>query len=709
MPQKLWGKIIVFILVLLSSSFLVACSENSPTPTFSLDKNRLKLAFATPELPGHTDDIVAMAFSPDGKILATGSNDTSIRLWSVEKGTELKTLNGFSEPVYSFYFTSNGKYLITWEDDRVRIWSVSSGQLITSVEGDLKAISPQSTNLVTYKYNWGDTVTTYTLWSLEKGEKLDEVKTDTFYDIKYDHQNNVLLIERKNDSVEIISLKDKQPKTLSLASFKETNTLNPKDNLLVSFSYDEPKKVQVYSLNKQTVYKIEMAAERLYTEALSSKQNLLAVAAQYPQNSTLLLFKLSDKNFQYQIPIEKDEIPDSYLNAINQLTFSANEKYLAWINFKKELKVWSIEQNKEILSKKISAVDTPFAISLDEKILSVATEKGLFQIISLETGKELLTVKGKKHNVNAVAFSQDSQTLATGQGDGTIKLFSVPQGKETGKIEANQGEVKALTLAPNANLASGGEGNLIKFWSLADKKQVGEFQVSTSDVKKIVFSPNGEYLAVIGGGETINFHGKEVFRDKLEIWSLKSKQLVYELNELLDFNIYDVSFSPDSQNIAIGSGYEGDSALFFWNLDELIKSYQDENSDYRDNIIGSEDASIAVIFTPTNNLLLSSYGFGIKQASLKDFSHGVKIWSLDSKEEIRRIVTPKVLGWIALNLDGTKLFATSQDGTLRAWDFASGRELSITTAYSLNSVALAPNGKYIATGHYNGSVKLWIV
>ncbi len=69
----------------------------------------------------------SVSFSPDGKFLASGSDDKTVKLWSVESQKEVTTLQGHSSEVTSVAFSPDGKYLASGSKDKtVKLWSIQS-------------------------------------------------------------------------------------------------------------------------------------------------------------------------------------------------------------------------------------------------------------------------------------------------------------------------------------------------------------------------------------------------------------------------------------------------------------------------------------------------------------------------------------------------------------------------------------------------------
>lgn len=85
---------------------------------------------------GHEGSVVSVAFSPDGKTLASGSSDNTVKLWDVASGGEVRTLSGHTDWARSVAFSPDGRTLASGSgDETVKLWDVASGQEVRTLSG----------------------------------------------------------------------------------------------------------------------------------------------------------------------------------------------------------------------------------------------------------------------------------------------------------------------------------------------------------------------------------------------------------------------------------------------------------------------------------------------------------------------------------------------------------------------------------------------
>ena len=115
------------------------------------------------DIKAHNSFVLSISFNPDGKLLASGSYDKTIKLWEVPSGKLIKTLEGHEADVKSVSFSPDGKLLASGSYDKtIKLWEVPSGKLL-SVFFDPK-VTEEDCKGVTFKYiNEYGQVVTYTL------------------------------------------------------------------------------------------------------------------------------------------------------------------------------------------------------------------------------------------------------------------------------------------------------------------------------------------------------------------------------------------------------------------------------------------------------------------------------------------------------------------------------------------------------------------
>lgn len=177
-------------------------------------------------LSAHTDSIYALAVSPDGKIVATGSYDQRIKLWNADSGAEIRILSGHNGCVYGLSFRADGKILASASADRtIKLWDVESGARRDTLSQPLKeqytvAFSPDGKRLAAAGVD-----NRIRVWEISDDAK---ETTNPLLHSKFAHEGALLKVAFSSDGKTIISsAEDKTVKIWEADSMKERLVLEP--------------------------------------------------------------------------------------------------------------------------------------------------------------------------------------------------------------------------------------------------------------------------------------------------------------------------------------------------------------------------------------------------------------------------------------------------------------------------------------------------
>ncbi len=166
-----------------------------------------------PPCQGHVLPVFAVAFSPDGKTLASGSEDHTIRLWDLATSKEIHPLEGHQGAVRSVAFSPDRKLLATAGGDHiVRVWDVLTGKEVKQLQGEQHwiytiAFSPDGKTLAS-----GGLDGTVHLWEIATGEELHRfARNRTFvYQLVFSPDGKILAVSREDQLIRHIDLLDVQ-------------------------------------------------------------------------------------------------------------------------------------------------------------------------------------------------------------------------------------------------------------------------------------------------------------------------------------------------------------------------------------------------------------------------------------------------------------------------------------------------------------------
>ncbi len=331
----------------------------------------------------HSAEVRSVAFSPDGKTLASGSADDTIKLWDVVSGRQLRALKGHSDWVVSVAFSPDGKQLASgsW-DERIKIWDVASGSELRSLRhyGPITSVSfsPDGTLLASGS----------SLASTETGDIKDDiiriwdVASGTELRALTGHSYGVRSVAFSPDGKMLASGGDDRTiKLWDVAGGTELRTLRGHSTYVssVAFSPDGKTLASGSGVGDQTIklWDVRGGNELLTLKGHSSEVPSVAFS---PDGKTLVSCSLDGTIKLWDVASGSEmHTLAGHSNQVWSVAFNPNKKTLASGSSDASLKVWDVSSGKELGN----------LIALDEHDWVVITPEGLFDG-SPEAWKKLL-------------------------------------------------------------------------------------------------------------------------------------------------------------------------------------------------------------------------------------------------------------------------------------------------------------------------------
>ncbi len=457
---------------------------------------------------------LSAVFSPDGKTLAFGTADGVVKIWNTENWSERFSFHAHTNFVFALAISPDGRFLLTGSGNplnpslqgEVKLWDVETGQEQTTLKGMSQRVKSIAFSPKGDRVALGTLDGVAKLWSRPKvtGENAFKTNGKWVSSLATAGENGDLLL----GTGDLSSFKNPEAAARAMESSKGQKEENPS-------------KSQVLTQNAAT------SEKKILADALTDEVSCVAVA---PKGGYLAAGWLDpvhvEESGEAAIWNPKDGKEIARIKppkgGVTCLDFSRDGKLLAVGTSDYTVILWDVEAGREKMTcRGASEMISAALLSPDAKTLlgftnprfgsshtnvgrsifiPLVKQPGKIKRWEVSSGKESGEVESHVGGVYCALYSPDGTYVVTGGGDGLIKTWDPATLKEKSSLVGHTRPVAALAFAPDGEtlvsgtMAQSPESGELRFWDLTSGQSKLTLRTEGTGVAALAFAPNGKTL-----------------------------------------------------------------------------------------------------------------------------------------------------------------------------------------------------------------------
>ncbi|MFM6925937.1 MAG: caspase family protein [Ferruginibacter sp.] len=621
---------------------------------------------------GHAEDVSKIAISSDNRLLASGSWDKTVKIWDIASGKELKTLGNYPSWIRSVAFSPDGKLLVTGANKELRVNDLSAGgreifkQAVHTNDIDALAFSADGK------------------WLVSVSEIDNPAKNGDMFEIKLWNPSGMKLVKKMQGKGSVATLRFEENELLAIGGTQIFH-INVNTATITSTEQFETTGISKLSPNGKLIVRDGYDSQAT-ADVTEGQEDALDPADLFNSKGVATLAVIDRRSKQVIHTFKGQKA------SIKTIAFSPDSRYVVTGADDNTIFIYDL-QNMKLSAKLLDKMSYPAGLifTSDGKKLVSGNYDKVIRIWNFEERKLVQKLGGVANVVYNIALSPNGQSLAVigapgfGSG-GFIQVLDLKRGAVTKHIDADILGMDVKYSPDGRYMIAGSYDKGIGVWDIATSKKVEAF----ADLEKATA------FAVSPDNNILVYSNRDAGYPEMNVYSFPGGEKINTFS--IPHNANTFLFAADSRSVYVGFSSDDKTYRIDIATGKTLQTFR--HAGEYNSVTGIKRLQL----TKDGNTLITG----------DDYGH-VRWYSVATGKELADSYIQKGRINEMIKMPGQEQLITCggesafSDTTITVTDINSKKTLRVLTGHSNSPTSLAadPNGKFLFSGSYDRTVRIW--